>query len=328
MIANSRRRAFACAGALVCLMALTRAARAGDAAGAEVLFTEGKRLAEEGNYPAACPKFEESQKLDPGIGTLYRLADCYEHVGRTASAWAAFVEVASAAKSSGQQARAEDAKKRASELEPSLAKLVVRVQAPDTPGLVVKRGEVVVGRAQWNVPMPVDPGPVPVEAAAPGHKTWHGTVEVGARATAQLDVPSLEKEAAVAPATIPASGERPADTGWGTHKTLALAAGAAGVVGFGVGTIFGLISASKGSAADKHCDEQNFCDDAEGLSLKQDAITAGNVATVGFVAGGVLAATGVVLWLTVPDGRATGRAAPRFGVAPRWAGATFHMELP
>src|SRR4051812_44001967 len=93
----------------VLLMGAPASALAGDgAAAAEVLFSDGKRLAQEGNYAAACPKFEESQKLDPGMGTLYRLADCYEHVGRTASAWAAFVEVAGSAKTSGQQARADD----------------------------------------------------------------------------------------------------------------------------------------------------------------------------------------------------------------------------
>src|SRR4051794_15794728 len=77
------------------MMLASRTAAGGDAAAAaEVLFSDGKRLVQERNFAAACPKFEESQKLDPGLGTLYRLADCYEHVGRTASAWAAFLEVA------------------------------------------------------------------------------------------------------------------------------------------------------------------------------------------------------------------------------------------
>lgn len=47
-------------------------------------------LVQKGDWAAACPKFEESERLDPGIGTLYHLADCYEHVGRLATAWGLF----------------------------------------------------------------------------------------------------------------------------------------------------------------------------------------------------------------------------------------------
>ena len=56
-------------------------------AAAEALFSEGRSLASAGKCDEAIPKFQASQKLDPGIGTLLNLADCYEKVGRTASAW-------------------------------------------------------------------------------------------------------------------------------------------------------------------------------------------------------------------------------------------------
>src|SRR5512132_1412974 len=40
----------------------------------------------------ACPKFEESQRIDPTPGTLLNLGDCYERSTppRTASAWGTF----------------------------------------------------------------------------------------------------------------------------------------------------------------------------------------------------------------------------------------------
>ncbi len=56
---------------------------------ARSLFDQGRALVKDGNYAAACPKLEESQKIDSGVGTLFNLADCYEHLGRFASAWAA-----------------------------------------------------------------------------------------------------------------------------------------------------------------------------------------------------------------------------------------------
>ncbi len=323
MIAN-RLRPLLIVAALASVT-VPRLAFAGDAAAAaEVLFGEGKRLAQEGNFAAACPKLEESQKLDPGMGTLYRLADCYEHVGRTASAWAAFVEVASSAKAAGQQARADDAKKRADALAPTLAKLVIRVADPDLAGLVVKRGDVVVGKAQWSTPIPVDPGEIAIEASAPGRKTWRGTANVPARGSGQVDVPKLETAPAEG-AAPPADYASPQTTSsLVTQRTVALALGVAGVVGLGVGTAFGLSSMSKKGDADAHCDASNACD-TEGLSLRKDAIGAGDLSTIGFVAGGVLAGAAAVLWFTAPSSSTrTGR----LGVAPRWGGASFLMELP
>lgn len=342
MTASSLRSKAVAASLVVFVMSFAPHAAAGDAAAAaEVLFSEGKNLVQAGNYAAACPKFEESQKLDPGMGTLYRLADCYEHLGRTASAWAAFLEVAGSAKTSGQQARADDAKKRAAEIEPNLAKLSIRVADPDLAGLVVKRGDLAVGKAQWNTAMPVDPGHVAVVASAPGRKTWHGTVAVEARSSSRIDVPKLELEpAAPAPASRSTGGAEAGPSSFGTQRTLAIAAGAAGVVGLGIGSAFGLVSMSKGSDADARCDADNFCDNA-GLELRRDAIDAGDLSTIGFVAGGVLVAAGVVLWVTAPPRGASSSGAarlypatadlpraPRVGLAPRWAGLALHMELP
>jgi serine/threonine-protein kinase len=49
-------------------------------AAAEALFSEGRTLAASGRCVEAIPKFQGSQKLDPGIGTLLNLAECYEQV--------------------------------------------------------------------------------------------------------------------------------------------------------------------------------------------------------------------------------------------------------
>jgi serine/threonine-protein kinase len=339
MIGSERRSltfALTLAASLASLTSLTpRVAFADDkAAAAEVLFEEAKRLASEGDHARACPKLEESQRLDPGLGTLYRLADCYEHVGRTASAWAAFREVAAAAKNAGQLARADDAKKRADVLETTLARCEIRVAAPDTPGLVVTRGSTEVGRGQWSVLVPVDPGEVTVQASAPGRKTQTLSVRVVAGATTRLDVPALEILPAPVAAAAP-TGDRAAASlrtppldersTWGTPHTLALVAAAAGVVGVGVGSAFGLVSLARKGDADAHCDAANTCD-AAGLQLRRDAISAGNLSTVGFAVGGVLLAGGAVLWFTAP--RASPSRSLRAGVAPHGAGIGVVVEMP
>src|SRR5262249_58286049 len=60
-------------------------------AAARTLFSEARELAAQGKYEEACPKFQESQRLRASMGALYNLADCWDHLGRTASAWALFL---------------------------------------------------------------------------------------------------------------------------------------------------------------------------------------------------------------------------------------------
>ena len=76
-------------------------ADASDAARAQHLFDEGFKLLEAGHAQEACPKLEESQRLDPGMGTQFRLAECYEKTARYSRAYALFRDVAALAHSAG-----------------------------------------------------------------------------------------------------------------------------------------------------------------------------------------------------------------------------------
>src|SRR6185312_7978700 len=70
----------------------------GDVVAAEALFRNGKELRAKQDYAHACPKLEESFRLDPATGTLLALAICHERQGRIASAWGEYVDVASRSK--------------------------------------------------------------------------------------------------------------------------------------------------------------------------------------------------------------------------------------
>ncbi len=306
------------AGAAFAAMTLAPAASAqatSDAAAAEVLFNEAQRLAAAGKYVEACPKYAESLRLDSGIGAMLYLADCWEKTGKTASAWAQFREAEQLATQQNDR-RAAAAHKRAAQLEANLARLLIRV-APgvDVPGLDVKRDTTEVGRPQWGVPVPVDPGQHTVTATATGKKPQQLAINVPAGTTPTiLDLVALQDADAAAAAAPPAASplpdtppaDDPAHPGK-TQRLLALVAGGVGVVGIGLGTYFGFDTISKNNASNGRGDcsaATNACSQA-GLDLRSAAKSSGLVSTVAFTAGAAFLAGGVVLYLTAPNASGT-----------------------
>lgn len=205
---------------LVFVAGLARDARA-DAATAQALFDQGKKLMGEKKYAEACPKFEESQKLDPGLGTQTNLAICYESMGRTASAWSLYLDVAGQAKATNQTDREKKARDAAKALEPKLSKLTIEVASPPE-GLEVRRNGQVVGQATWGTPVPVDPGEIKVTAMAPSRKLWEKTIKIEKPGETTVKIPELEK------------GETPAGYG-GAQNPAPTATGTTTATGFGGG---------------------------------------------------------------------------------------------
>src|SRR6187399_3496669 len=132
------------------------AAAQSDSAAARALFSEGRELMAAEKYAEACPKFEESLRLDQGMGTQFNLAHCWEKLGRTASAWALFLDVAAAARAGNQPDRESAAKERASTLEPKLTRLRITFPEPAPEAKIFRDGQE-VRQAAWGTAMPVDP---------------------------------------------------------------------------------------------------------------------------------------------------------------------------
>ncbi len=291
------------------LFALLAASSAGDAQAqvdkptAEALFAEGRRLMAAGNYAAACPKFAASQRLDPGVGTMLNLADCYEKSGMTASAWAAFREASSAARGSGSREREQVARDRADALEKKLARLTIIVDAKDGRDLQVKRDGTALDPAALGGPMPVDPGKHVIEASAPGKQKWTETVDVRPAAQMTLRVPELAANAGTGTGgNVTLDTTSTQEGGGGVQRGVAIGLGGLGVVGLVVGSVFGLKASSKWSDAKQRCATVPDNCDADAIGLQEDATSAARVSTVGFVVGGVGIAAGAVLWLTAPPG--------------------------
>ena len=267
---------------------------------AEALFQEARVLVEKGDYAAACPKLEASQKLEPAVGTQFNLADCFEHVGRTASAYALFGQVARIARSAGKFERERSAKERAAALEPKLARVRLDVKAP-APGLEVRIDDVPVDKAAWAEPFPIDPGEHRVSASAPSRGTWEGTLSGRASQLAVVEVPELaDTTVHVEPAPAPVVAAP------SSQRTFAIVAGAVGVAGVIVGAVSGVVALSNKSTGERECPKALYsfrCPTDEGASAWNSASTAGNVSTVSFIAGGVFLAGAAVLWFTAPSSR-------------------------
>jgi len=175
---------------------------------AEVLFQDARILMSAGNYTAACPKLEASQHLDPAVGTRLNLADCYEKSGRTASAWAEFLQTAKDAHKAGDERREAAANERVIAIEPRLSKLVVVVPAGAIPGLALARDLNAIEPALWGVALPVDPGEHTIAARAPGRKPWMTFVEVPAnQSVTTVEIPTLELELAGTATPAPAASQ-------------------------------------------------------------------------------------------------------------------------
>jgi hypothetical protein len=289
---------------------------ASDKATAEALFDQGVRLMKQNSFAEACPKLEESDRIDPAVGTLLYLGECYERIGKTASAWATFREAASLATNSSQADRARVAAARAQDLEAKLSRLSIEV-APEVatiPGVVVTRGTQRIEPSLYGTPLPVDPGEYKIEVTAPGYEAWRTPIKVEpGGASASVRVPALVKSsepvsASPVPAVTPTSradAAQPAQPlpvraseGLSTQETLGLVVGVVGVAGLGVGSYFGIRALKKNNDAEAHCPNSGLCNDQDGVNLTEDAKKLAVFSNIAFAAGGLLFGTGAVLYLT------------------------------
>ncbi|MGD0525384.1 MAG: hypothetical protein ABSE49_09585 [Polyangiaceae bacterium] len=134
----------------------------------------------------------------------------------------------------------------------------------------------------------------------------------GAAPTAGTMQPPGSATSTELPATPPAQ----TSSGMGTQRLLGIAAGGAGVVGVGIGVVFGLMASSAWNSAKNACGgSTSQCTDVTSASsYRSTTLTDGTVSTVALIAGGVLLAGGAVLFLTGGHEAGAGVAlAPRVG---------------
>jgi hypothetical protein len=276
------------------LRASVGAAQAEDQAGARVLFDEARQLMSVGRFDAACPKFEAARRLYAGSGILLNLGDCYERLGRTASAWTSFGEAVTTAGRLGRGDDEAEGKRRQSALEPKLSRISIHV-LQEPPGLVVKRDGKTLDRAAWETPMPVDPGAHTISAEAPEREPWSSSVTVtDPGKTVIVEVPELPSTTSMSSKTSPVATASAAPSYWTPRRMVGAGLTGVGLVAMGAGGLLGL---SAKSTYDTAAGET-------GAARHDDSVSAsarGDLATVFVVVGAAISVGGVVLWVTAPS---------------------------
>jgi len=262
---------------------------------ADTLFRQAQALLDAGKVEAACSKFEASEAAENGLGTLLHLGDCYERMGRSASAWHAFLEAEAVAHTKKDVEREQVAAERVAALEPKLTRVVFVVPPTSrVPGLTVQLGDNTIPAASWGAIIPVDAGVQRISASAKGHRPWILDLNVarGDSHEYRINVPTLN------PVPEPNTERR------SIFRTAGIVTGGVGVASIGAGAVF--------SALAHNADDANTC--ARGVIQCTPSRSGGagysEAATVSYAVGGTLLATGITLFVLAPAPDNTERHAP------------------
>lgn len=176
---------------------------------AQTFFVEAMRLMQAKKYADACEKFARSQELDPGMGTQFRLAECYEKLGRLATAYEQYLSVADAAQEAGKKDRETVARKRADALEQRVARLTIVISPAliEVPGLEVERDGAAVPKDLWGKAIFIDPGDHVVTIKATGRLPLESKLWAEGAARLVVNITSLEKPP---PVQVPPRSKTPA----------------------------------------------------------------------------------------------------------------------
>jgi len=329
------------AAVVVAAVSCVSAARAQDSEReqqASHLFDAARAAVARGDLEQACRKFDESERLDPQLGTKMHLADCYERQGKLASAWLHFraAEMLAAERIAGGavEPREKIARLRAARIQKRMPTLRLVIEAPPPELMVTLDGHTLPART-WGTATPIDPGEHVLRVSAPGRVVWRQKFAIAEQKHQQLQVPELEPEApppsaAVVPAAtadvtsapVVNSANSAATPGPDTLRIVAYALAGAGLIAGGTGVAFGIATNSTLSKRDALC-PNDLCRDAEELAqvgkLTEDARDTYTPATVLIIGGSVALAAGLT-WLVFGAQSSENQVSLSLNLSPHAAG--------
>lgn len=297
----------------VCSTAWAPAAHADSGAAAGALFRQARDDAARGNYDQACPRFAESLRLVPTIGTMLNLGDCQEHRGRLADALEQFRRALEA------MSRSDDrigyTRDRVAKLTARVPHIRLRGSAEETLHLSVELDGVELSDAAIGVPIPVNPGRRTIVVRATGRQDRPYAVQLAEGASVDLEIapgppapstPLLAGGAGSTTATgsgaTPPGAERTTphrSQPWRTIEWPALIVGSAGIV---VGATTGVLALSAASRAKDHC-PNHVCSNASDVDDAKTGHTYSTISTVSLAVGVVgVGVAAYSFWRSAHDG--------------------------
>ena len=285
------------------------------------LAHEGRSLYDEGRFDEALTRFRAADRIAHSPLISLYIARCERNLTHLVAAREAYRAAANEALAPDAPApftaAKADAARELAALEPRIPRVAVGLPGATEATKVLLDG-VVVPAASRAEPLWVDPGEHVLARSDGGP-----TVEQRFRAVEGATPLTVELAAGAAAATTGAEREpetpasREASEGTLVPGLVVLAVG---VVGLGVGTATGLVASSKTSDIEDRCVDGHCL-----ISDKEAGDTAGTfatVSTISFIAGGLAAAGGVVLLLTLgADGDEASASREHIEIAPTVGGA-------
>lgn len=292
---------------------LTSLATVAYAESADDYFKHGRELLKAGKFREACEQFEKSQALDPALGTLFNIAQCDAETGKLASALAAYKDVVAHDTNAARKQASTEAIAR---LEQRVPHLVVRAEAGTTVQLAGKplalATPVAIDFGNYTLHAVPKAGP-PLDRAITIDQEGQ-TVELDLKAAVTVPPPhTVEPRHLPPPPPVVETSHR---------RTYAVATIAVGGAGLATGLVFGVLARAKWSDAKAICDGGTTCasqaDADAAAKLGTQARSRATLSTIFSIAGGAVAATGIVLYVTAPASREVAVAA-----VPSADGGTF-----
>jgi len=289
---------------LLVVLTATTPARSQQDSVAESLFRQAREEMKRGDAAAACPKFEESYRLDPSMGTLLNLALCEDALGHTATAWAKLRQFLDSAPAGDD--RLAVAREKLEKLETELPRLRLIID-PEGDQLTVQLDGVELRNASLSQAIPVNPGEHVVRVTRSTGESNESIfrIQPAERLTWRVSAPprqapSVPEQRAPSEAVTTTPSQAPKNRNG--ERAVAYGFGAVGVAGLAASGVFGLMALSDRNTVREQCPNHE-CQSQAGLDAAESGARNETIANVAFVVGALgLVTGGVLFW---HSGRAT-----------------------
>ncbi|MBI4705825.1 MAG: tetratricopeptide repeat protein [Deltaproteobacteria bacterium] len=276
-----------------------------DVATARQLAQEAQQALDAKDYAAAADRFKRAESLYHAPTLLLGLARAYVGLGKYVAAREAYNKVVREKlgpdASKPFREAVEAARTEVVGLDAKIAWVTIEVEGPTDPAVTLDAEA--IPTASLGVRRAIDPGEHVVRASAPGYVAREQKLAVDAGGSQQVKLTLQPDPNANRPAAAPVATPGP-DTGGGggTLRLLGFVSLGVGGAGLIAGAVTGALAMDKHSELESAC-SNGICSPDEEATL-DGYHTLGTISTVGFVAGGVLAAGGLALVLFAPSGAA------------------------